>query len=417
MARNLINAAHIRLLKPRPGKKLTKYHDGEGLYLWVHDNGKKQYKRWFFRYRFEGINKPEILLGAWPSIRASEAREKAEEMRQLLKNGIDPAVNRKAEKSASVVRKNSFEATAREWHAVKMADKSKVHKDRVLVSLEKDVFPYLGNRPIDEVTAPEVLTVLRRVENRGAIETAHRLMGRCSMVFRYAVATGRCVSDPTRDLKDALKPVVKKHLAAVIDPEEVGRLLRVIDEYQGSQIVRCALKFAPLVFVRPGELRQAEWADINLEAAEWSFTASKTNQGHIVPLSRQALEILKELQPLTGEGRYVFPGVSSSRPMSNNAILAAFRRMGIGTDEMTGHGWRATARTLLDEVLKFPPHIIEQQLAHAVRDPLGRAYNRTTHLEDRHKMMQAWADYLDNSECVNVFETVFQNNLVTISFL
>lgn len=338
MARNLINAAHIRLLKPRPGKKLTKYHDGEGLYLWVHDNGKKQYKRWFFRYRFEGINKPEILLGAWPSIQASEAREKAEEMRQLLKNGIDPAVNRKAEKSASVVRKNSFEATAREWHAVKMADKSKVHKDRVLVSLEKDVFPYLGNRPIDEVTAPEVLTVLRRVENRGAIETAHRIMGRCSMVFRYAVATGRCVSDPTRDLKDALKPVVKKHLAAVIDPEEVGRLLRVIDEYQGSQIVRCALKFAPLVFVRPGELRQAEWADINLEAAEWSFTASKTNQGHIVPLSRQALEILKELQPLTGEGRYVFPGVSSSRPMSNNAILAAFRRMGIGTDEMTGHG-------------------------------------------------------------------------------
>lgn len=212
MARNLINAAHIRLLKPRPGKKLTKYHDGEGLYLWVHDNGKKQYKRWFFRYRFEGINKPEILLGAWPSIQASEAREKAEEMRQLLKNGIDPAVNRKAEKSASVVRKNSFEATAREWHAVKMADKSKVHKDRVLVSLEKDVFPYLGNRPIDEVTAPEVLTVLRRVENRGAIETAHRIMGRCSMVFRYAVATGRCVSDPTRDLKDALKPVVKSTL-------------------------------------------------------------------------------------------------------------------------------------------------------------------------------------------------------------
>jgi len=273
MARNLINAAHIRLLKPRPGKKLAKYHDGEGLYLWVHDNGKTQYKRWFFRYRFEGINKPEILLGAWPSVQASEAREKAEEMRQLLKSGVDPAIHRKAAKEAKTIAKNSFEMIAREWFAIKMSDKAEGHRVKVLASLENDVFPYLGNRPVDEVTAPEVLAVLRRVENRGAIETAHRIMGRCSMVFRYAVATGRCVSDPTRDLKDALKPVVKKHLAAVIDPEEVGRLLRVIDEYQGSQIVRCALKFAPLVFVRPGELRQAEWADIDLQAAEWSFTA------------------------------------------------------------------------------------------------------------------------------------------------
>jgi integrase len=395
MARNLINAAHIRFLKPRPGKKLTKYHDGEGLYLWVHDNGKKKYKRWFFRYRFEGVNKPEILLGAWPTLQASRAREKAEEIRQLLKNGIDPAAIRKAAKVSLANKKNNFETTAREWHAVKMADKSKVHRDRVLVSLEKDVFPYLGNKPVDEITAPEILEVLRRVEKRGAIETAHRIRGRCSMVFRYAIAIGRATYDPARDLKDALKPVVKKHLAAVTDPEKVGQILRVIEEYRGSQIVRCALKFAPLVFVRPGEMRQAEWKDIDFDSAEWSFEVSKTNQAHIVPLSRQALEILKELQPLTGEGRYVFPGISSSRPMSNNAILAAFRRMGIGTDEMTGHGWRATARTLLDEVLKFPPHIIEQQLAHVVRDPLGRAYNRTKHLEDRRKMMQAWADYLD----------------------
>lgn len=395
MARNLINAAHIRLLKPRPGKKLTKYHDGEGLYLWVYDNGKNQYKRWFFRYRFEGVNKPEILLGAWPSVQASEAREKAEEMRQLLKNGVDPAVSRKAAKESAAVKKNSFEATAREWHAVKMVDKSKVHKDRVIASLVNDVFPYIGKKAIDEVTAPEVLAILRRVEARGALETAHRIMGRCSMVFRYAVATGRCISDPTRDLKDALKPVVKKHLAAATVPEHVGKLLNAIEEYRGSQIVRCAMRLAPYVFVRPGELRQAEWKDIDFEKAEWSFAASKTNQAHIVPLSRQALEILRELHALTGEGKYVFPGVSVSRPMSNNAVLAAFRRMGIGSDEMTGHGWRATARTLLDEVLKFQPHIIEQQLAHVVRDPLGRAYNRTTHLEDRKKMMQAWADYLD----------------------
>jgi integrase len=395
MARNLINAAHIRLLKPRPGKKLTKYHDGEGLYLWVYDNGKKQYKRWFFRYRFEGVNKPEILLGAWPTLQASRAREKAEEMRQFLKSGIDPAAHRKAAKEAKAIDKNSFEMIAREWFAIKMSDKAEGHRVKVIASLENDVFPYLGNKPVDEITAPEILEVLRRVEKRGAIETAHRIRGRCSMVFRYGVATGRCVSDPARDLRDALKPIIRKHHAAVTDPEKVGQILRVIDEYQGSQIVRCALKFAPLVFVRPGEMRQAEWKDIDFDSAEWSFEVSKTNQAHIVPLSRQALEILKELQPLTGEGRYVFPGISSSRPMSNNAILAAFRRMGIGTDEMTGHGWRATARTLLDEVLKFPPHIIEQQLAHVVRDPLGRAYNRTKHLEDRRKMMQAWADYLD----------------------
>lgn len=396
MARNLINATHLKLLKPRPGNKLTKYHDGEGLYLWVYDDGKKQYKRWFFRYRFEKVNKPEILLGAWPTMSAAEARAKADETRQLLKNGVDPAVSRKAAKESSAPANNSFEVVAREWHAVKMAERSQKHKDQVITSLEQKIFPYFGQKPLDTIMSQEILDAIRRVENRGSIETAHRVKSRCSMVFRYGVATGRCKSDPTRDLTGGLRRIVRKHFAAVTDPKQLGDLLKAIDAYEGSKIVQCAMKFAPLVFVRPGELRNAEWKEFNLDAAEWRFVASKTKQQHLVPLSRQAVEILRELQLVTGEGAFVFPSPTSpSRTMSNNAILAAFRRMGITGDEMTGHGWRATARTLLDEELKFPPHIIEQQLAHVVRDPLGRAYNRTTHLEERRKMMQAWADYLD----------------------
>jgi integrase len=245
-----------------------------------------------------------------------------------------------------------------------------------------------------------MLDLLRRVEGRGAIETAHRIKGRCSNIFCYAVATGRAAGDPTGALKNALRPVVRTHMAAATTPEAVGGILKMIYGYHGSPIVIAALKLAPLVFVRPGELRQAEWKDFDLGAAEWRFQVSKTrNRGvseHIVPLSSQALAILQDLQPLTGEGCYVFPsGTSAERPMSNNAVLAALRRMGVGTDEMTGHGWRATARTLIEEKLGYAPHIIEQQLAHIVRDPLGRAYNRTTHMKERKIMMQDWADYLD----------------------
>jgi integrase len=237
---------------------------------------------------------------------------------------------------------------------------------------------------------------VQRIESRGAIETAHRALADCGQVFRYAIATGRATTDPARDLRGALTPTNGEHFAAITDPKRVPDLLRALDGYEGTLTVKCALRLAPLVFVRPGELRNAQWADIDLDAAEWRFTVSKTKTQHIVPLSRQALAILTELKPLTGTGRYVFPGArSSKRPMSENAILAALRGAGIPREEMTGHGFRAMARTLLDEALHAPAHLIEHQLAHAVRDPLGRAYNRTAHLPERHEMMQRWADYLD----------------------
>lgn len=403
MAKNLLNAAQIKNLAPKAGTKLTKYHDGEGLYLWVYDDGKKSYKRWFFRYRFQGVNKPELLIGSFPNVKAAEARKMADEMREQIKAGINPAESRKAQKQAQkTAAGNSFEAIAREWWAVKMADKSESHRKRVLISLEKDVFPFIGSKAVSEITPPEVLEVARRIESRNARETCHRVIGRCSEVFLYAIVTGRAQVDPAHSVKKALKPVITTHMAAVTEPERVGEILKMIDGYQGTFIVKSALSLAPLIFVRPGELRQAEWKDFNLDAAEWSFEASKTKQPHIVPLSRQALEILRELHLVTGNGRYVFPApTSKDRPMSNNAILAAYRRMGLTTDELTCHGWRATARTLLDEKLNFDVPVIEMQLAHAVKDVHGRAYNRTTFIEARTKMMQAWADYLDKLKSTN----------------
>lgn len=389
----MINPTQIKYLTTKPGCKITKFHDGEGLYLWVYADGKKW---WRFRYRHQGKEKL-IALGAWPTVSLKEAREQAEKHRSAHKRGLDPDAVRKAEREVYAARTtNSFEVVAREWWHKKKAEWSESHKSRILVSLEHDVFPWIGDKPIAEITPPEILETLRRVENRGAVETAHRIMGRCSMVFRYGVATGRCVFDPTRDLRGALKPVVSGHMAAITEPAKVGELLRAIDGYHGSFVVSSALRLSPLVFVRPGELRQAEWKDFNFADNEWRFAASKTHQSHIVPLSRQAILILQDIRKLTGDGRYVFPGLSPDRPMSNNAILAAFRRMGIGPEEMTGHGFRAMARTLLEEALHYPIEIIEQQLAHEVKDIHGRAYNRTKHLERRREMMQAWADYLDD---------------------
>jgi integrase len=248
-----------------------------------------------------------------------------------------------------------------------------------------------------ELNPRQVLEVVRRIEERGALETAHRALQNCSQVFRFAVATGRADRDLTADLRGALPPVKAGNFSAVTDPEQAGEILRALDGYRGTITVRCALRLAPLVFVRPGELRQARWAEIDLDGAEWHYTVTKTKTPHIVPLSRQAVEVLREVHPLTGDGPFVFPSArSAERPMSDNAVLAAMRRMGIEKSEMTGHGFRAMARTILDEVLGFRPDYIEHQLAHTVRDPNGRAYNRTAHLAERRKMMQAWADYLDN---------------------
>ena len=264
--------------------------------------------------------------------------------------------------------------------------------------LKRDVFPWLGNKPIGEIKPPDLLAILRRVEGRGALETAHRIRTICGQVLRYAVATGKAERDSAADLRGALPPVREKHHAALIDPKEVADLLRAIDGFKGTFNVKCALKLAPMLFVRPGELRQMEWAEVDLENAQWNIPAEKMKmkQPHIVPLADQAVAILKDLQSLTGAGRYVFPCHRSPlRPMSNNAVNAALRRMGYASDEMTGHGFRAMARTILDEVLQVRPDFIEHQLAHAVRDPNGRAYNRTAHLVERRKMMQIWADYLD----------------------
>ena len=377
----------------KPGAKPVRLFDERGLYLEVSPTGGKW---WRVKYRLDGKEK-RLSLGIYPDVGLKDARDRRDAARKLLADGIDPSENRKAQKSARADRAaNSFEVVAREWFAKFSATCATHHGDRIIRRFERDIFPWIGGRPISEVTAPELLTVVRRIESRGALETAHRALGNCGQVFRYAVATGRAERDPSGDLRGALPPVKGEHFAATTEPKRVAEILRAMDGYEGTLTVRCALRLAPLVFVRPGELRKAEWGDIDLDAAEWRYTVTKTNTPHIVPLSRQAVEILRELQPLTGRGRYVFPGArSNGRPMSDNAILAAMRRMGIAKEEMSGHGFRAVARTILDEVLGVRPDYIEHQLAHAVRDPNGRAYNRTAHLPERHKMMQQWADYLD----------------------
>jgi integrase len=377
----------------KPAAKTVRMFDRDGLYLEVSPRGGKW---WRLKYRYAGKEK-RVSLGVYPEVNLKKARARTIDARQLLEAGVDPSENRRAAKAAQMEgAANSFEVVSREWIDQQMKSWVKGHGERILTRFERDIFPWIGARPIADLTAPELLTTVRRIEKRGALETAHRALGNCGQVFRYAIATGRAKRDPTGDLRGALPAVRPTHFAAITEPKRVGALLRAIDGYEGSLTVRCALRLAPLVFVRPGELRHAEWTAMDLDGGEWRYTVTKTNTPHIVPLASQAVAILRELKPLTGRGRYVFSSArSSQRPMSDNAILAAMRRMGIAKDEMSGHGFRAMARTILDEVLGFRPDFIEHQLAHAVRDPNGRAYNRTAHLAERRKMMQAWADYLD----------------------
>jgi integrase len=383
-----------KIRNAKPKTKQYKVFDTGGLFLIVAPSGGKW---WRLKYRFGGKEK-QLSLGTYPEVGLAQARVRRDQMRQQVADGIDPAQVRKARKASKSKTENTFEVIAREWHTKFTPTWKPGHAKRLMRRLERDAFPWLGDRPILEIKAPEMLRVLRRIESRGALETAHRVRVTCGQVFRYAVATGRAERDPTADLKGALPPKKTKHLAAITDPKQVGGLLRAMDGYQGSFPVQCALKLAPLLFVRPVELRHMEWTEVDLEAAEWNIPADKMkmNQPHLVPLARQAVSILEELKPLTGSGKYVFPSPrTSKRPMSDNAVLSALRRMGIEKSEMTGHGFRAMARTIIDEVLRFRPDIIEHQLAHVVRDPLGRAYNRTQHLPERRKMMQVWADYLD----------------------
>ena len=396
MSKNAL-LTNTAILNAKPASKPLKLFDGGGLFLLVTPSGGKW---WRLKYRY--LQKEKLIsLGTYPEVSLKEAREKREQARKLLAAGTDPGANRKAFKVEQMDRQgNSFEVVAREWLNKKSGIWELSHSSKVIRRLERDVFPWIGKRPIAEITPPELLGLLRRIEDRGVPETAHRALQNCGQVFRYAIATGRATYNIAGDLRGALSPVKEGHFAAITDPKEVGELLWAIDGYKGNLVTKCALRLAPLVFLRPGELRKAEWSEINFEKAEWVIPAMRMKlkrQGdHLVPLSRQALAILQELHPVTGEGRYVFPGGrSSGRPMSDNAILAAMRRMGISKEQMTGHGFRAMARTILDEVLHIRPDYIEHQLAHAVRDPNGRAYNRTAHLPERKKMMQKWADYLD----------------------
>lgn len=396
----IMSMTDVKARTAKAKEKPYKLSDSDGLFLLVTPAGGKW---WRFKYRFGGKEKL-LSFGTYPEVSLSDAREKREAARKQVAAGIDPGEVRKAQKaSKKAICENTFEVVAREWHGKYAKGWSAGHAATILDRLEKEVFPWLGMRPIEEIKAPELLKVLRRVESRGALDTAHRVRNHCSQVFRYAVATGRAERDPGADLKGALPPVKNNHFAAPTDPKDVAPLLRAIDDYQGSFVVKCALQLAPLFFVRPGELRQAEWAEIDLEEAEWNIPASrmKMKEPHLVPLAKQALNILQELKALTGHGKYVFPCHRSPlRCMSENAVNAALRRMGFEKTEITGHGFRAMARTILDEVLHVRPDFIEHQLAHAVKDPNGRAYNRTAHLAERKKMMQQWADYLDSLKAV-----------------
>ncbi len=388
----------LRAVKPQT--KAFKLFDGGGLYLEISPAGGKW---WRWKYRYGGKEK-RLSLGVYPATSLKDAREKREAHRRQLAAGSDPGHLRKAQKIAQAGAE-SFEAIAREWHTRFSPRLVASHSDRTLRRLENDVFPWLRNRPIVEIKAPELLAILRRIESRGALETAHRVKQICGQVFRYAVATGRAERDPTGDLRGALPPPIEKHHASIIEPKRIGDLLRVIDAYEGSFVTKTALRLAPLVFVRPGELRQAQWSEIDLEKAEWRIPGHrmKMRSQHIVPLSSQAVEILREIEPLTNRAidhkptspRYVFPSARSlERPMSNNAVLAALRRMGYTTGEMTGHGFRSMASTLLHEQ-GWNHQAIERQLAHAERNTVSAAYNFAEHLPERRRMMQAWADYLD----------------------
>lgn len=393
MPKRIIPLSEMKVQKVKSKDKTVTLFDGGGLFLMVTPSGGKL---WRFKYRFDGKEK-KIAFGAYPEISLLDARKRRDEARRQLAKGNDPSEIRKAQKQAILQEVETFELIAREWHARFISTWTTRYAETLMSRLELYIFPWIGKRPIAEIKAPELLAVLRRIESRGILDATQRVRIICGQVFRYAVVTGRAERDPTTDLKGALPQPQRTHRAAITEPKKAGKLLRAIDGYQGSFVVQCALKLAPLLFVRPGELRHAEWEEIDLENAEWNIPGSKMKmkEPHLVPLSKQAIEILTELKELTGSGRYVFPGRTSALPMSDNAILAALRNMGYAKEEMSGHGFRAMARTILDEVLQVRPDYIEHQLAHAVRDPNGRAYNRTAHLNERRKMMQTWADYLD----------------------
>ena len=384
----------VNIRKAKPGDKTRKLSDGGGLFIQIETTGGKL---WRFQYWFEGKRKL-LAFGKYPDISLQEARKRHQEAREQLAQGIDPAAAKRAQKAASADwAANSFEVVAREWFERWKGNKSAGTIQRALSILEKEIFPYIGRAPISGIKAPDVLAVLRRIEDRALIVKAHKAKDAISLIFRHSIQTGRMEYNPCDNLRGALQPVRKKNFPTFTEPAQVAELLRIIDTYRGGSVVRAALRLAPLVFVRPGELREMKWADIDLDAAEWKYMVSKTKTDHLVPLSRQAVDILRNIQPLTGSSEYVFPGQRWGRPFSNMTINRALQSMGYDTKtEITGHGFRAMARTMLAEKLRFPENVIEHQLAHKVPDTLGTAYNRTKFYDDRRRMMQLWSDYLDD---------------------
>ncbi|MDM0051417.1 integrase arm-type DNA-binding domain-containing protein [Variovorax sp. J22R115] len=390
-----LNATFVKQQAHKGSSNGEKYADGGGMYLHVTATG----KYWRLSYRFAGKQKT-LALGTYPDVSLIKARDRRAAARTLLADGIDPGVAKREEKqNKAEAAANTFEAVARDWLAKSANRRAAVTQAKVTNWLEKDVFPFIGTMPITTIKAKDVLDrVARRMEARGIHESAHRIVQICSQVFRFAVATGVVDRDVTADLRGALVAIKKTNYAAITEPKPVGQLMRLIHAYSGHPTVVAALKLSPLVFLRPGELRAAEWSEIDLDAGQWRLPASKMKMKieHVVPLSRQAVAILREVQPVSGHGRYVFPSIrTGERCMSENTISAALRGMGYSKDAMTAHGFRAMARTIMDEVLGERPDLIEHQLAHTVKDPNGRAYNRTAHLPARKEMMQRWADYLD----------------------
>ncbi len=414
MQTNKLTDVAIRKAKVEAGGR-TKLSDGGGLYLELHTNGSRY---WRMKYRFAGAEK-RLAFGVYPEVPLADARRRRDEARRVLAAGVDPGEVRKAEKAAKVAKAEAdrlaaegvavpgtFEFVAREWLAVVHREKvSDGHAARTEIRLRNDVFPWLGARPIDGIEAPELLQCLRRIEGRGAIETAHRVKDACGQVFRYGIAIGQCTRNPAADLRDALRPVPTRHLAAIVEPKRAGELLRDMMGYEGHAVTRAALALSALLMLRPGELRQMEWRWIDFDAAMLSVPAEvmkrrKADKAngvpHLVPLAPQAVATLDDLKPLTGHGRYVFPSLlTGERCMSENTVRGALRRMGYSNEDATAHGFRAMARTMIAERLEIAPEVIEAQLAHQVTGSLGRSYDRTQFLEQRREMMNKWADYLD----------------------
>ncbi|WP_263322410.1 integrase arm-type DNA-binding domain-containing protein [Endozoicomonas sp. Mp262] len=385
----------------KPKEKEYKISDERGLFLLVKTSGSRL---WRLKYRFHKKEK-SLSLGTYPEVSLKMARQKRDDARLLLDEGKDPSLEKQIQKQLNVSQyENNFKTVGLEWYEIKLKGKSESHRSRSFRMLKKELFPYLGLRPVSDITTPELLTILRKIENRGVVDTAHRAKQTASQVFQYAIQTGKATHNPAANLAGALRPKNKKHYAAITTPRETGELMLAIDAFNGTAVVKYALKLSALTFLRPGEVRQLEWGFVNWKENRIDLPGRlmkiKT-MPHIVPLADQTKKILKQIHCLTGEGKYIFPSQrKNGKPMSDNAVRTAIRIMGYDDQTMTAHGFRAMARTLLDEVLDYRVDWIEQQMAHGVKDPNGRAYNRTKHLSQRTAMMQRWADYLDELKWV-----------------